>query len=188
MSEDKVSGSADADMASSASTDETIRGLNEVLAREYNAVIQYAVFSSALKGQEYRVIAERLRKHPAQERAHALVVARQIEYLGGEPTVKGKEAELSNDSKEKLGIDPRDELKTIKSYRERIRQAERAGGFALPEVTKDITTEDQGDEISPRDAIGLRSRPNRTTHASGGDVMRGSDFDLAAEDVVRGEV
>jgi hypothetical protein len=42
-----------------------------------------------------RDITEQLKVHASQELLHALEVAKQIDYLGGHPTVKGKEAEYS---------------------------------------------------------------------------------------------
>jgi bacterioferritin len=152
----KNSEPADAEGVSSSSRDEIVRGLNEDLAREYKAIIQYVVFSNTLKGAEYGDIAEQLKKHASQELAHALEVARQIDYLGGDPTMKGKEAEYSQDSKTMLEIDLRAEQETIKSYRERIRQAERAGEFALSETLRDIIAEEQDHEIDLKDALGLR--------------------------------
>ena len=86
----KSSEAADAEGVSSSSKDEIIRGLNEDLAREYKAIIQYVVFSSTLKGAEYQDIAEQLKVHASQELAHALEVAKQIDYLGADPTVKAK--------------------------------------------------------------------------------------------------
>ena len=156
MSNSSNSAAADAEGASSSSKVEIVRGLNEDLAREYKAIIQYLVFSSTLKGAEYGDIAEQLKKHASQELAHALEVARQIDYLGGDPTVKGKEAEYSQESRKMLEIDLRAEQETIKSYRERIRQAERAGEFALSEALRDIIAEEQDHEIDLRDALGIR--------------------------------
>jgi bacterioferritin len=156
MSNSSNSAAADAGGASSSSKAEIVRGLNEDLAREYKAIIQYVVFSSTLKGAEYGDIAEQLKKHASQELAHALEVARQIDYLGGDPTVKGKEAEYSQESRKMLEIDLRAEQETIKSYRERIRQAERAGEFALSEALRDIIAEEQDHEIDLRDALGIR--------------------------------
>src|SRR5437016_13223955 len=103
---------ADAEAASLSSKGEIIKGLNEDLAREYKAIIQYVVFSAALKGAEYGDIAEQLKEHASQELQHALEVARQIDYLGGDPTVEGKPAEFSSDSKEMLDIDLRPEQET----------------------------------------------------------------------------
>src|ERR1700693_5679174 len=134
MSTSSNSAAADAEGASSSNKVEIIRGLNEDLARGYKAIIQYVVFSSTLKGAEYGDIAEQLKMHASQELAHALEVARQIDYLGGDPTVTGKQAEFSNDSKRMLEIDLKDEQTTIKNYRERIREAEAAGEYALSEA------------------------------------------------------
>src|SRR5919108_4199276 len=152
----KSSEAADAEVASSSSKDEIIRGLNEDLAREYKAIIQYVVFSSTLKGAEYGDIAEQLKVHASQELAHALEVAKQIDYLGADPTVKGKDAENSRDSKTMLEIDWRVEQETIKNYREKIRQAERAGEFALSEALRGIIAQEQDHEIDLKDALGLR--------------------------------
>ncbi len=147
---------ADAESATSAARATIIRGLNEDLAREYKAIIQYVVFSAALKGAEYNDIADQLKKHASQELGHALEVARQIDYLGGDPTVKGKPAEYSTDSKKMLEIDLRAEQETIKSYRQRIRQAEAAGEYALSEALRDIIAEEQDHEIDLKDALGLK--------------------------------
>ena len=109
-------------VSSSSSKDEIIRGLNGDLAREYKAIIQYVVFSSTLKGAEYGEIAQQLKEHASQELEHALEVAKRIDYLGGDPTMKGEEAEYSQDSKTMLEIDLRAEQDTIKNYeRESVR-------------------------------------------------------------------
>jgi bacterioferritin len=152
----KNSEAADAEGTSSSTKDEIIRGLNEDLAREYKAIIQYVVFSSTLKGAEYGDIAEQLKVHASQELAHALKVAKQIDYLGADPTIKGKEAEFSHNSKTMLEIDLRAEQETIKNYRERIRQAEHAGEFALSEALRDIIAQEQDHEIDLKDALGLK--------------------------------
>ena len=156
MSNNTNNSPADAEIASSSSKEEIIKGLNEDLAREYKAIIQYVVFSSTLKGAEYGDIAQQLKEHASQELAHALEVAKQIDYLGGDPTVKGEDAEYSQDSKTMLEIDLRQEQDTIKNYRERIRQAERAGEFALSETLRGIIVQEQDHEIDLKDALGLR--------------------------------
>jgi bacterioferritin len=152
----KSSEAADAEGASTSSKNEIIKGLNEDLSREYKAIIQYVVFSSTLKGAEYGDIAEQLKEHASQELAHALEVARQIDYLGGDPTVEVRDAEYSEDSKKMLEIDLLQEQETIKNYRERIRQAESSGEFALSEVLRDIIRQEQDHEIDLKDALGLR--------------------------------
>jgi bacterioferritin len=142
--------------SSSSTKDEIIRGLNDDLAREYKAIIQYVVFSATLKGPEYGDIAEQLKLHASEELSHALEVARQIDYLGGEPTVKGKDAETSEDSKTMLEIDLKAEQDTIMNYRERIRQAELAGEFALSQKLRQIIADEQDHEIDLKDALGMK--------------------------------
>lgn len=156
MSKSTNSEPADAEGVSSSSKEEIIRGLNDDLAREYQAIIQYVVFSSTLKGAEYGDIAEELKIHASEELSHALEVAKQIDYLGGEPTVVGKEAGYSDDSKTMLEIDLKAEQETIKNYRDRIRQAEAAGEFALSEKLRTIISQEQDHEIELKDALGLR--------------------------------
>ncbi len=97
-----------------------------------------------------------MKEHASQELAHALEVAKHIDYLGGDPTVKSQEAEYPQDSKTMLEINLRAEQETIKNYRERIRQAERAGEFALSETLRSIIVQEQDHEIDLKDALGLR--------------------------------
>ncbi|TVP41128.1 ferritin-like domain-containing protein [Candidatus Nitrosocosmicus arcticus] len=136
--------------------EDLVNGLNEDLAREYKAIIQYVVFSTTLKGAEYGNIAEQLEKHASDELDHALKVAKQIDYLGGDPVVKGKDAETSNEPKKMLEIDLFAEQETIKNYRERIQQAEAAGEFALSEILRGIITQEQDHEIDLKDALGMK--------------------------------
>ena len=136
--------------------EDLVNGLNEDLAREYKAIIQYVVFSSTLKGAEYGNIAEQLEKHASDELDHALKVAKQIDYLGGDPVVKGKDAETSNEPKKMLEIDLLAEQETIKNYRERIQQAEAAREFALSEILRGIITQEQDHEIDLKDALGMK--------------------------------
>ncbi|MEO9319888.1 MAG: ferritin-like domain-containing protein [Nitrososphaera sp.] len=155
MSRNENSQPADAAKASPSEIQEIVRGLNEDLAREYKTIIQYVVFSNTLKGAEYGDIAEQLKAHASEELAHALEVARQIDYLGGKPTMKSAEAQFSEDSRKMLEIDLQAEQETIRNYRERIRQAERAGEFALSEKLREIIAEEQDHEIDLKDALGL---------------------------------
>jgi bacterioferritin len=64
--------------------------LNEDLAREYQAIIAYVVYSQVLKGAEYMDIAAQLERHAKQELDHALILSRQIDYLGKMPVVNPK--------------------------------------------------------------------------------------------------
>src|SRR5688572_5551519 len=69
------------------SRDKLAELLNEDLAREYQAIIAYVVYSQVLKGAEYMKIAEKLESHATEELKHAIIISRQIDYLGKMPTV-----------------------------------------------------------------------------------------------------
>src|SRR5262249_21169185 len=101
--------------------------LNEDLAREYQAIIAYVVYSQVLKGAQYMSIAGELEKHAKQELDHALLIAKQIDYLGGMPAVTPKPVKTSGKAEEMLQFDLDNENETIRNYRERVRQAEALG-------------------------------------------------------------
>ena len=113
------------------SREQLIKLLNEDLAREYQATIAYVVYSQMLKGAAYMAIAEELEKHAKQELEHALVIARQIDYLGGTPTTVPKPVRVSEEAEEMLRFDLDNENETVRNYRERVRQCESLGEYAL---------------------------------------------------------
>src|SRR3954467_15755337 len=91
--------------------------LNDDLSREYQAIISYVVYSQVLKGAEYMNIAGQLETHAQQELKHALIVSRQIDYLGKMPTVTPKPVRTSENAKEILRFDLENENETIRNYR-----------------------------------------------------------------------
>src|SRR3954471_17294615 len=97
---------------------ELIEKLNEDLSREYQAIIAYVVYSQTLKGAEYMAIAKELETHATQELAHALTIAKHIDYLGGTPTVTPEPVTVSQDAKEMLRADLDNENRTVIAYRE----------------------------------------------------------------------
>src|SRR5579863_6646370 len=76
--------------------------LNEDLSREYQAIIAYVVYSQVLKGAEYMSIADQLALHAKQELDHALIISRQIDYLGKMPTVSPKQVKTSENAEQML--------------------------------------------------------------------------------------
>src|SRR5664279_3994273 len=107
--------------------------LNEDLSREYQAIIGYVVYSQVLTGAQYMDIAAQLEIHAKQELDHALTIARQIDYLGKMPTVTPQPVRTSKDAKDMLRFDLQNENETIRNYRERVRQCEALGEYALAE-------------------------------------------------------
>jgi bacterioferritin len=132
-----------------------VRLLNEDLAGEYQAIIAYTVYSQVLKGAAYTDIARELELHAAEELQHAIKIAKQIDYLGGMPCVTPKPVKTSSDPVEMLRADLENERVTVGRYRERIRQAEAMGEFALSETLRAIIVQEQEHEIDLAAALGI---------------------------------
>jgi bacterioferritin len=128
--------------------------LNEDLAREYQAIISYVVYSQVLKGAEYMNIAGELEKHAAEELSHALIISNQIDYLGGMPTVQPKPVRTSEKAKDMLHFDLENEGETIRNYRERIRQCEQLSEYAMAEHIREILMDEQDHQIALATALG----------------------------------
>ncbi|HXT50972.1 MAG TPA: ferritin-like domain-containing protein [Thermoanaerobaculia bacterium] len=136
------------------SRQQLIDGLNEDLAREYQAIIAYVVYSQVLRGAEYMAIAAELEVHAGEELAHAITIAKQIDYLGGTPTVVPKPVKLSERPKELLRFDLDNEAETIRHYRRRLRQCEALGEFAMAEHIREILKDEQEHLIDLATALG----------------------------------
>jgi bacterioferritin len=128
--------------------------LNADLAREYQAIIGYVVYSQVLSGAEYMDIAAQLEIHAKQELDHALILSRQIDYLGKMPTVTPKAVRTSKESKEMLRFDLENENETIRNYRDRVRQCEALGEFAMAEQIRQILVQEQDHQIDLATALG----------------------------------
>lgn len=132
-----------------------IKNLNEDLAREYQAIIAYTVYSQMLKGAEYMNIASELEKHAAEELQHALTIANQIDYLGGVPTATPRPVKVTEDNEEMLRADLRNESETIQNYRQRVKQCEELGEYAMAELIREILVEEQDHLIALSTALGI---------------------------------
>ena len=136
------------------SREQLIEALNGDLAREYQAIIAYVVYSQMLKGAQYMTIAKELELHAKQELDHALTIAKQIDYLGGTPTVEPKPVRVSSRAEEMLRFDLDNETDTIRNYRERVRQCEALNEFAMAEEIREILRVEQEHQIDLATALG----------------------------------
>ena len=128
--------------------------LNEDLSREYQAIIAYVVYSQVLSGAQYMDIAAQLEIHAKQELDHALTLSRQIDYLGKMPSVTPKPVRTSKNAKDMLRYDLDNENETIRNYRDRIRQCEILGEFAMAEQIRQILMQEQDHQIDLATALG----------------------------------
>jgi bacterioferritin len=129
--------------------------LNEDLAREYQAIIAYVVYSQVLKGAQYMNIAQELEVHAGEELKHALIIAKQIDYLGGQPTVTPQPVKTSEKAEDMLRFDLDNENETIRNYRERVRQCEALGEYAIAQQIRQILVQEQDHQIDLATALGI---------------------------------
>ena len=142
-----------------AAIDKLIADLNEDLAREYQAIIGYTVYSNVLSGAKWMNIAAELKLHAAQELQHAMILADQIDYLGGMPTVTPKPVKTSDKAEDMIRFDLDNETETIRNYRERLRQCEALGEYAMSEQIRGILINEQDHQIALATALG-KNVPN----------------------------
>lgn len=138
-----------------ATRESLIQGLQEDLAREYKAIIQYVIFSQKVDTARFMSIASELETHAHEELDHALKIARQLDYFGAYPIHQPAPVEVSDDNEEMLWIDLRAEDETIRHYRTRIRQAESLGEYALAETLQEIIKQEQDHQIELAAALGV---------------------------------
>ena len=132
--------------------------LNEDLAREYQAIISYVIYSQVLKGAEYMHMADQLEIHAKQELQHALIISRQIDYLGKMPISSPKPVQTPNEPREMLRSDLNNENETIRNYRERVQQCEELGEYAMAEQIRQILVHEQDHQIDLATALGEEVR------------------------------
>ena len=131
--------------------------LNEDLAREYQAVIGYTVYSQTMRGAEFTNIARELKQHATEELDHTMQIAKQIDYFNGTPTTVPLKVKMSDKAEDMLRFDLENERVTIGQYRERILQAEAMGEFALSEVLRKIIAQEQEHLLDLADALGVKA-------------------------------
>ncbi len=132
-----------------------IDDLNEDLAREYQAIIAYTVYSNVLKGAQWMNVAAELKLHAAEELQHALIIADQIDYLGGMPTATPKQVRVSEKAEDMIRFDLDNETETIRNYRERVQQADAIGHYALSEKLRMIISQEQEHQHDLATALGI---------------------------------
>jgi bacterioferritin len=134
--------------------EELIDLLNKDLTKEYAAAVQYVQHSAKITGAQFQSIQKELIVHANEEIGHAIQLADQISYLGGEPTVDVDERYISDDSEKMLEQDLAGEQDAVKRYSERIAQATELGEYGLKRVLEDILIMEEEHEKDLLAALG----------------------------------
>ena len=115
-----------------------IAELNNDLAKEFQALIQYVQHSAVITGPQYDAIRVELAVHSNEEHAHAISLSEQIDFLGGTPGVDVAQVRVSDVAKVMLEQDLEGELDAIARYKARIAQAEQLQEYGLRRALEDI--------------------------------------------------
>lgn len=142
-------------MAATTDREQLIADLNDDLSREYQAIIAYVIYSQTLKGAAYMAIAKELEAHAGQELKHAITIAKQIDYLGGTPNAEAFPVKTAEKAEEMLRADLDNESETVANYRQRVRQCEALGEYAMAEEIRRILAQEQEHQIDLATALGI---------------------------------
>jgi bacterioferritin len=138
----------------SVTIEKLIELLNMDLELEYSAAIQYINHAAVMTGAAYGDIIKELKIHTNEEIQHAMILADQIDYLRGSPSVNVGEIHTSNNNDEMLQTDLDGEEDAIKRYKIRIEQAEQLKEFALAQQLRNILAMEQEHAMDLRQALG----------------------------------
>lgn len=147
--------SANPDQPTAVSRAELIKLLNEDLCENTKPSSPMWFIHRCSKAHQYMNIAGELQLHAGQELQHALIIAKQIDYLGGMPAVAAKPVKTSEDAEEMLRFDLDNENETVRNYGQRVRQCEALGEYAMAEQIRQILVEEQEHQIDLATALGI---------------------------------
>jgi len=128
--------------------------LNSDLGTEFRSIVQYVQHIATIKGPEFQSTVEELRAHLRQEVEHATLLAEQIDFLGGIPSVSVPDVPSTSDSQGALELDLELEERQLGRYRERVEQATEMGLTDVAEVLRPLLQQTQDHVRDLRGALG----------------------------------
>lgn len=121
-----------------------IKHLNEDLANELSAIIQYITYAAKATGPYRPQLAAFFLQEVADEQLHAQFLANKIVALGGEPTTMAAPVPPASNNREMLEAVLKAELKAGKDYTERAEQADAFGDKGLVVALEDMVRDEMG--------------------------------------------
>lgn len=119
-----------------------IKNLNDDLANELAAVIQYTTYAAKATGPHRPQLAEFFSSEVADELGHAKFLANKIVALGGEPTTVPAPVKSAETNYEMLEAVLEAERKAIKGYTQRAEEAEKFGDKGLMVTLEDMVADE----------------------------------------------
>ena len=121
-----------------------INHLNEDLAGELGAIIQYLTYAAKATGPYRPQLAQFFLAEVVDEQRHAQFLANKIVALGGEPTTKPRPVPLAKSNKEMVEAVLAAERQAVKDYTQRALEAEELGDKGLVVQFEDMVRDESG--------------------------------------------
>jgi bacterioferritin len=121
-----------------------IEHLNDDLAGELQAIVQYLQHSYLVKGLKRIPIHDLFEDIAKDEMGHAETLSERIVAMGGVPTTKPKAINQTTDVEEMVKFDMAREEEALAGYAKRIKEAEEAGEIGTSLILENILVDEQG--------------------------------------------
>lgn len=119
-----------------------IDNLNQDLAGELSAIIQYLTYAAKTSGPYRPQLSEFFLAEVADEQTHAQYLANKIVALGGEPTTQPREVPKADNNREMLEAILNAEKRAVADYTQRAREADEYGDKGLAVQLEDIVNDE----------------------------------------------
>ncbi len=123
---------------------EIVKLLNEDLAGELGAIIQYITYAAKVTGPYRPQLAQFFLTEVPDEQGHAQYLANKIVALGGEPTTQARAVPAAKTNREMVEAVREAEKRAVADYTKRAKQAEELGDKGLVVQLEDIVRDETG--------------------------------------------
>jgi bacterioferritin len=117
--------------------------LNQAIAGELQAAIQYMWQHVQWKGIEHFAVSEELKEIAIGEMKHSEKIAERLWYLGGKPTTQPSPIFIGAKLEEMIGFDVKAELEAMNLYKQIMEVAAKEGDVATKEIFEEIEAEEE---------------------------------------------
>jgi len=117
--------------------------LNQAIAGEMQATIQYMWQHIQWKGVKHYTVIEGFKKVSIDEMKHAEKIAERLWYLGDKPTIQPAPIHVGESLEDMLKNDVKAEVDTIAMYKEIMKIAEAEGDVATKEIFEEIEEDEE---------------------------------------------
>lgn len=118
--------------------------LNQDLANELSAIIQYTIYAAKTSGPYRPQLAQFFLAEISDEQMHAQFLANKIVALGGEPTTQATPVPEAKSNKAMLEAVLSAEQKAVKNYTQRAKEADEFGDKGLTVQLEDMVRDESG--------------------------------------------